>query len=658
VVVTVTVMKDPITGITALPVIVGAGAEWRMIEKAPNGIVTSAELSIVSDNSPATWIDTKGGKVGRTEELIVTKPCGSVNGVTVVESRGIGFAGFDTVSAARAASSVVSTLVTIVVSMLIVTISGTTADGSAEARTDVAKDVSNAASAGMLDDRAAVVDPDASKVNSDAASGDMLDDVLDDMLDDTLLTSTVDIWSVRVAPAGTDGLAINCSAKVEPATSSAVLSANARAVGVTSEEVEIAIDSMVGTARDLITDGSLVESGISTGTTTVLLCCKVISIVRTFSILLELSSDWAAGTGAMLWVICRIDVVVVLEHGSDVELSGAATGFEAAISVDCAVLASEADEGTVPSTAALVGTVEDWAAGSTAELTVTEVDDWAAGSTVGMIAPDEEDWAAESTIELTTTELDDWAATSAAELAATEVGGCAAGSMAELIAAGSTVELAVADEEDWAAVSTVGLAATASEDWAAASMMELAAAFTVELAAASTVELAVTDASDCVAASTKELSMASKEVLPAPPTPTAGTLPTCPDLVAVGASAAAWTWSLTGSVVTAMSAEEVELDTASDADAVESALRSSRSEVFPVPTPTAGTFPSSLPSEAAAASVASGCVGVTETATAPVCLARTRWKEMGFELGMALKRFMGAPALRTTSWFLRGKRND
>ena len=155
-----------------------------MIEKGPNGIVTSAELSAASGDFPATWIETRGGNVGKTEELIVTKFCGSVNGVTVVAARGIGFASFDTVSAAKAACGVVSTVVTMVVSMLIVTISGTTADGSTEAKTDAAKD---AASAGTLDDCAAnEVDTDAPKVISDAASADILDDILDDMLDDVL----------------------------------------------------------------------------------------------------------------------------------------------------------------------------------------------------------------------------------------------------------------------------------------------------------------------------------------------------------------------------------------------------------------------------------------------------------------------------------------
>ena len=82
---------------------------------------------------------------------------------------------------------------------------------------------------------------------------------------------------------------MNCSVELEPATGSAVLSANARAVADDIEEVDLAIDLVVDTASALKTEGRFVESGIGFGTTTVLLSCKVISIVRTFSILLELS---------------------------------------------------------------------------------------------------------------------------------------------------------------------------------------------------------------------------------------------------------------------------------------------------------------------------------------------------------------------------------
>jgi hypothetical protein len=46
VVVTVTVRKGPITGITVLPAAVGTGAEAIMIENAPRGIVIPEKLPV------------------------------------------------------------------------------------------------------------------------------------------------------------------------------------------------------------------------------------------------------------------------------------------------------------------------------------------------------------------------------------------------------------------------------------------------------------------------------------------------------------------------------------------------------------------------------------------------------------------------------------
>lgn len=93
-----------------------------------------------------------GVGVGGTEMLTVTKFCGSINGVTVVEARGPGGAvGIDSVSDAKAGSGVLSTVVTMVVGMLIVTVSATSLNGAIEDKIDAAKGVSGAAGAGSLD---------------------------------------------------------------------------------------------------------------------------------------------------------------------------------------------------------------------------------------------------------------------------------------------------------------------------------------------------------------------------------------------------------------------------------------------------------------------------------------------------------------------------
>lgn len=77
-------------------------------------------------------------------------------------------------------------------------------------------------------------------------------------------------------------------------------------------------------------------------------------------------------------------------------------------------------------------------------------------------------------------------------------------------------------------------------------------------------------------------------------------------------------------------------------------FRSARSDVFPAPTPTAGTLPSSLPVEVEAGGVAPEVE--IETPVAPVALAWITWKEIGSD--NAIKRFAGALALRTTPGFL------
>lgn len=77
-------------------------------------------------------------------------------------------------------------------------------------------------------------------------------------------------------------------------------------------------------------------------------------------------------------------------------------------------------------------------------------------------------------------------------------------------------------------------------------------------------------------------------------------------------------------------------------------LRSGRSDVFPAPTPTAGTFPSSLPFDAEAGAVGSEDVGVTPVG--PVVLARIRWMEMGSD--NAIYRPAAALALCTISGLL------
>jgi hypothetical protein len=158
-----------------------------------------------------------------------------------------------------------------------------------------------------------------------------------------------------------------------------------------------------------------------------------------------------------------------------------------------------------------------------------------------------------------------------------------------------------------------------------------------------------------------ELNIASSEVFPAP-TPTAGTLPTCFEFV--GAAAAAWAdelltlvvrvvdkvvlsvEELTGAAATVLDVLAVAETSADEAGKVE--LKSAKSDVFPAPTPTAGTFPSSLAFVSAADGVASG--GVGEAPVAPVDLACSKWKDIGSE--SAMKRLEGALALRTTSKFL------
>jgi hypothetical protein len=225
----------------------------------------------------------------------------------------------------------------------------------------------------------------------------------------------------------------------------------------------------------------------------------------------------------------------------------------------------------------------------------------------------------------------------------------------------STVGLTATEAGDWVAASMVGLAATVGEDWDAASVTQLAvidvlfwmAASMVELVAggaeawvaASTVLLAMMDLDDWVDASMKELRIASSDVLP-DPIPTAGTLPSCFSLVEVGAAAS--TCGLFG-IVETMPVDEVSVDAAGAGGVVEVVEFSSSSrDVFPAPIPTAGTFPSSLPSEVGVWEAGSELVAGTPVA--PVALAWSRWKEIGFD--KALKRFAGVLALRTTSRFL------
>lgn len=87
------------------------------------------------------------------------------------------------------------------------------------------------------------------------------------------------------------------------------------------------------------------------------------------------------------------------------------------------------------------------------------------------------------------------------------------------------------------------------------------------------------------------------------------------------------------------------VEVAVSVELVKAELSSARSDVFPAPTPTAGTFPSSLPFEVEAGGVGSDVGG--ETPVAPVSLAWSRWNETGFE--NAMKRFEGVSALLTTS---------
>jgi hypothetical protein len=146
----------------------------------------------------------------------------------------------------------------------------------------------------------------------------------------------------------------------------------------------------------------------------------------------------------------------------------------------------------------------------------------------------------------------------------------------------------------------------------------------------------------------KELRIASSDVLP-DPIPTAGTLPSCFSLVEVGAVAS--TCKLTGLLETLL-ADEVSVGAAGAGGVVVVEVvefSSASRDVFPAPIPTAGTFPSSLPSEVEVWEAASGLVAATPVA-APVPLAWSRWKEIGS--GNALKWFAGVLALRTTSRFL------
>jgi hypothetical protein len=80
-------------GITVLPPAVGAGAEWRTIEKGPKGMVTSAEPpvraradadGVGSDDAPGIWTEIGGVGVGVT----VTRFCALTKGVTMVEASG------------------------------------------------------------------------------------------------------------------------------------------------------------------------------------------------------------------------------------------------------------------------------------------------------------------------------------------------------------------------------------------------------------------------------------------------------------------------------------------------------------------------------------------------------------------------------------------
>lgn len=75
-------MKDAIIGITALPVMVGVGAELTTIVTSPNGIVIPGESLVgvaagadgaTSDEALGVSIDTAGVGVGIAELLAVTK---------------------------------------------------------------------------------------------------------------------------------------------------------------------------------------------------------------------------------------------------------------------------------------------------------------------------------------------------------------------------------------------------------------------------------------------------------------------------------------------------------------------------------------------------------------------------------------------------------
>ena len=127
-----------------------------------------------SDKAPGTRTDTAGVVVGIGEMLNVTKFCGSIEGVTVVEARGPGNVSVGSVSDSKAVSCVLCTVVTTAVERRTVTVSAASLDGVTEDAIDATTGVSGAAGAGSLNG--------------------------------TVVITVVDIRRVAVPPAGIDGL--------------------------------------------------------------------------------------------------------------------------------------------------------------------------------------------------------------------------------------------------------------------------------------------------------------------------------------------------------------------------------------------------------------------------------------------------------------------
>lgn len=309
--VTVTVRKDPMTGMTVLPAAVGIGADSITMENGPRGIVTSGDPpagagagteGVASSDAPGFWIDTGGVGVGVADVMSVTKLDGLAKGVTVVEARRPVEGSLEVDSDTGATPGVPETVVTRVVETRTVTVSSFSLDGDTAEPSDAARGV------------------------SDARSGS---------LNGTVVVAMVDIWRVTVLPAGMDGLTVAGTAILSTDCSGEPALDTGTTVVASSGSVAVDV-SMVGIGEFMLVAEDVVgDLGAEIGASTVLLVSAGLLGVAALPMVPDDPVVWAAKTGSV--PVFTVDETMSV-HDSDVELEGADPTFSAAVCADGASL--------------------------------------------------------------------------------------------------------------------------------------------------------------------------------------------------------------------------------------------------------------------------------------------------------------------------------